>query len=90
VDMVAANATDGLLSKLDVKVLRDDKHAFPPYEVCIAVRQDALARTPGLRNALSELSGKLNNETMRELNYQVDGRHLPVAQVAAGFLSSLH
>ena len=36
VTMIAANATDGLLSKLDVKVLADDKHAFPPYQVSIA------------------------------------------------------
>lgn len=86
VDMIAANATDGVLSKLDLKILADDKHAFPPYQVSIAVRQDAMAATPGLREALSELSGKFDNATMQELNYQVDGLHRPVAQVAAEFL----
>src|SRR5262249_36484694 len=35
VTMIAANSTDGLLSKLDLKMLRDDEHAFPPYQVCI-------------------------------------------------------
>lgn len=87
VDMIAANSTDGVLSKLDLKVLADDKHAFPPYQVCIAVRQDALAKFPGLREALAELSGKLTNAKMQELNYQVDGLHRPVAQVAAEFLN---
>jgi osmoprotectant transport system substrate-binding protein len=86
VTMIAANATDGLLSKLDVKVLTDDQHAFPPYQVCIAVRQDSLRDTPGLREALLELSGKLTNQRMRELNYQVDGEHQSVAAVAAAFL----
>jgi osmoprotectant transport system substrate-binding protein len=86
VDMIAANATDGVLSKLDLKILADDKHAFPPYQVCIAVRQDAMTETPGLREALAELSGKFTNAKMREMNYQVDALHRPVAQVAAEFL----
>jgi len=86
VNMIAANATDGLLSKLDVKVLEDDKHAFPPYELCIAAREDRLSKVPGLRKALDELSGKFSDRKMQELNYQVDGRHRPVAEVAAEFL----
>jgi osmoprotectant transport system substrate-binding protein len=86
VNMIAANATDGLLSKLDVKVLEDDKHAFPPYELCIAAREDRLGGIPGLRAALAELSGKFSDRKMQELNYDVDGRHRPVAQVAAEFL----
>ena len=88
VSMIAANATDGLLSKLDVKVLEDDKHAFPPYELCIAAREDRLHAVPGLREALAELTGKFSDRKMQELNYQVDGRHRPVAQVAAEFLQN--
>jgi glycine betaine/choline ABC-type transport system substrate-binding protein len=89
VSMIAANATDGLLSKLDVKVLEDDKHAFPPYELCIAAREDRLNAVPGLRAALSELSGKFSDRKMQDLNYQVDGRHRSVAEVAAEFLQSI-
>jgi glycine betaine/choline ABC-type transport system substrate-binding protein len=89
VDMIAANATDGLLSKLDVKALEDDKHAFPPYELCIAAREDRLSTVPGLRAALAELSEKFSDRKMQELNYQVDGRHRPVAEVAAEFLQSV-
>jgi glycine betaine/choline ABC-type transport system substrate-binding protein len=86
VDMIAANATDGLLSKLDLKVLADDRHAFPPYQVCVAVRQDRLRQIPGLEPALRELSGRFTNQTMQQLNYQVDGLHHSAAEVAAGFL----
>ncbi len=89
VNMIAANATDGLLSKLDVKVLDDDKHAFPPYELCIAAREEQLSAVPGLRAALLELSGKFSDRKMQELNYQVDGRHRPVSEVAAEFLNSV-
>ncbi|MGA2115065.1 MAG: glycine betaine ABC transporter substrate-binding protein [Bryobacteraceae bacterium] len=86
VDMIAANGTDGLLSKLDLKVLADDRHAFPPYQVSIAVRQDRLRRIPGLEPALRELSGKFTNKAMQQLNYQVDAQHRSAGQVAAGFL----
>jgi glycine betaine/choline ABC-type transport system substrate-binding protein len=86
VDMVAANATDGMLSKLDLRVLDDDRHAFPPYQVCIAARDDRLRQWPSLGPALQELSGKFTNQAMQALNYQVDAQHRPVADVAREFL----
>lgn len=86
VSMVAGNTTDGALSKLDLRVLKDDKHAFPPYQACIVVRSDTLARNPGLRQALSELSGKITDERMRGMNYAVEGEHRPVRDVAREFL----
>lgn len=90
VSMIAANATDGLLSKLDLKVLADDQHAFPPYQVSIAASQQSLEETPGMREALQELAGKFTNQTMQQLNYQVDGEHRPVSQVAADFLKDMY
>jgi osmoprotectant transport system substrate-binding protein len=87
VDMVAGNATDGSLATMDVKVLEDDKHYFPPYEAAIAVRTSLLEARPGLREALAELSGKFSDATMQKLNSQVDGRHRPVRDVAQEFLS---
>ncbi len=86
VTMIAANATDGMLSKMDLKVLGDDQHAFPPYQVCVEARQDSMREIPGLREALLELSGKFTNRGMQNLNYQVDAQHRSVAQVAAEFL----
>jgi glycine betaine/choline ABC-type transport system substrate-binding protein len=86
VDMVAASATDGLLSVLDVKILKDDKRYFPPYQASLAVRADALAKRPPLKRALEQLSGLFSDEIMRTLNYQVDGKHRPVSEVAMTFL----
>ena len=87
VTMIASNTTDGMLSKLDVKVLKDDKHAFPPYQACIVVRDDTLTATPNLRQALSELSGKISENTMRAMNYAVDAEHKQVRDVARDFLA---
>jgi osmoprotectant transport system substrate-binding protein len=86
VDMAAGSATDGLLSKLDLKVLRDDKAAFPPYQACVVVRQESEAAHPGLKQALLELTGKISSDEMQKMNYAVDGEHKQPAQVAAGFL----
>ena len=86
VDMVAANATDGQLSAMDVKVLKDDKRYFPPYQAALTVRAEALAAHPRLKETLDQLSGKFSDEIMRALNYQVDGKHRPVNEVAVTFL----
>jgi glycine betaine/choline ABC-type transport system substrate-binding protein len=86
VEMIAPSATDGMLSVLDVKVLQDDRHYFPPYEAAPVVREDTLASHPGMRQALAELAGKLTDQTMQKLNYQLDGKHRPLVEVAREFL----
>ena len=86
VNMVAGNATDGQLSVLDVVVLRDDERYFPPYDCALAVRSESLETNPPLRQALTELAGLFTDVTMRKLNYQVDGAHRPVREVAEQFL----
>lgn len=88
VSMVAGNTTDGVLEKLDVKVLEDDLHSFPPYQASVVVRSDTLAAYPELRGVLSALSGKIPDAVMRRMNYAVDGEHRPVRDVAAEFLKS--
>jgi glycine betaine/choline ABC-type transport system substrate-binding protein len=87
VSMAAANTTDGLLNKLDVTVLQDDKHVFPPYQACIVVRQETLAAYPTLRAILSELSGRISDAEMRKMNYAVDAEHRPARDVAKVFLA---
>ena len=86
VNMIAGNTTDGLLDTSKVKMLVDDKKAFPPYEACLLVRTPALSVNPNLRAALNELSGKFNDETMRRLNREADLNHVAIPQVAADFL----
>jgi osmoprotectant transport system substrate-binding protein len=88
VDLVAGNSTDGLLSARDLVVLEDDKRYFPPYEAVPIVRSDTLARCPGARKALLELSGKINDAEMRRMNYEVDGEHRDIADVAREFLNA--
>jgi osmoprotectant transport system substrate-binding protein len=87
VDMIAERVTDGQLTSPDWKILADDRKVFPPYEACLLVRKELIAAEPAVRPALAELSGKISADTMRKLNADVDLKGMPVATVAADFLS---
>src|SRR5215510_16304622 len=86
VDVVVGSATDGLIQARGLVVLEDDKHYFPPYDAAPVARQETLARYPALRQALSELAGKISEEDMRRLNYAVDGEHRDLKTLVAEFL----
>jgi glycine betaine/choline ABC-type transport system substrate-binding protein len=88
VDIVAGNSTDGLIAARDLVILEDDKHYFPPYEAVPVVRPDALNRFPGMNAAIEELSGKISDTEMQRMNYEVDGEHRDIAEVAREFLQS--
>jgi osmoprotectant transport system substrate-binding protein len=85
VDVVAGNATDGVIERLKLTVLEDDRHYFPPYEAAPVVRQATLARYPALGAAFDRLGGVLSVEKMRRLNYAVDGEHRSPAEVVREF-----
>ena len=89
VSMVAANTTDGALTKLDVKVLKDDKQAFPPYQACIVARSALLTTDPSVRKALAELTGRISDDAMRKMNFAVDAEHRQVRDVAKDFLQTV-
>jgi osmoprotectant transport system substrate-binding protein len=86
VDVVAGNSTDGLIAAMDLAVLEDDRHYFPPYEAVPIVRDQTLARHPEVGRALEELSGRISAEEMRRMNYAVDGEHRDAKEVAQEFL----
>lgn len=88
VDLIAGNNTDGLIPALDLYVLEDDRHYFPPYQAVPVLRDEALRNHPELKPALAELAGKISDDDMRRLNYAVDGQRRDVKQVVSDFLRS--
>ncbi len=88
VDLIAGNMTDGLIPALDLFVLEDDKHYFPPYEAVPVIREQTLLEHPEVQQALGELAGKISDEEMRQLNYEVDGQKRDVKEVVREFLQS--
>jgi osmoprotectant transport system substrate-binding protein len=88
IDIAAGNATDGLIPALDLFVLDDDRHYFPPYEAVAVIRQQTLQRHPEVCEALAQLGGKITDQEMQQLNYALDGKHRDVKEVAHEFLRS--
>jgi glycine betaine/choline ABC-type transport system substrate-binding protein len=86
IDFAAGNATDGLIPKLDLFVLEDDRHYFPPYEAVPVIRKQVLQQHPEIEGALDELSGKISDAEMQNMNYLVDAQHRDTQDVVREFL----
>ena len=80
IDVATVVSTQGNLAKEDWVVLQDDKHEQPSQNVVPLVRKAIL--TPQISQALDEVSAKLNNKALTELNQQVDLQHADPATVA--------
>jgi glycine betaine/choline ABC-type transport system substrate-binding protein len=88
IDMATGNSTDAQLTDPKFTVLRDDRKAFPPYNACYVVRRELIQQKPQVEWALSMLQNRIGDETMRNLNRQVDIEHQPVETVAKTFLAT--
>jgi len=84
-----AFATDGLLKKFGLKLLKDDKSFFPPYYAVPIVRQETLDKYPELVPVLKLLDGKISDQVMQDLNYKVDNG-AQSRTVAEDFLRSIN
>jgi osmoprotectant transport system substrate-binding protein/osmoprotectant transport system permease protein len=89
VDLIAGNSTDGLIDKLGLVQLDDDRHYFPPYEAAPVFREQTLNSHPRLREVVNALAGRIGNAEMRRMNYAVDGEHRDVKRVVSEFLSGI-
>lgn len=87
-DVIIVFGTDSLLKKYDMILLEDDKAFFPPYHGAPMCRNEALAKYPELSDVLNSLAGKIDSNTMQDLNYQVDVENRTVEDVAKEFLTS--
>jgi glycine betaine/choline ABC-type transport system substrate-binding protein len=89
VDLIAGNSTDGLIDKLDLFQLEDDRRYFPPYQAAPVLRSDTAKRHPEVAAALRELAGAITDQEMRRLNHAVDGERRDPKQVARDFLERM-
>ena len=87
VDVIAGDATSGLIKSLDLAMLRDNRAYFPPYYAVPIVRSAVLLAHPEVREAISQLAGKISEDDMRAMNAAVDVDHRDVAATVREFLS---
>lgn len=85
--VIDAFTTDGLIDKFNLVVLEDDKNFFPPYDAVTVVREDTLEKYPELREVIGKLDGRLTEEKMRKMNYEVDINKRDVKSVVKEFLT---
>ena len=78
--------TSGFIQELDLQLLEDDEDFFAVYNPSLTVRQSVYKQYPQLREIFAPISDKLDTETLRRLNYQVDVGNKTPEKVAEGWL----
>jgi osmoprotectant transport system substrate-binding protein/osmoprotectant transport system permease protein len=87
VDLIAGDATAGLIKALDLVQLEDNRHYFPPYDAAVVARAETLLRHPKARAALERLAGRISAADMRAMNFAADVEHQDITAIARTFLS---
>ena len=88
VDLISGYSTDGRIKAYQLRVLKDDKHAFPPYQAALLVKQNILKKFPELKSVLGLLDNKISDSTMTVLNFEVEILHRTPERVAYNFIKS--
>ncbi len=89
VDVIAGDATSGLIKALDLAMLTDNRRYFPPYHAVPIVRSAVLLAHPEVREALAQLAGTISEDDMRAMNAAVDVEHRDAAATVRAFLARL-
>ncbi|CAN2248010.1 choline ABC transporter substrate-binding lipoprotein OpuBC [Bacillus vallismortis] len=89
-DIVLAYSTDGRIKSYGLKMLKDDKQFFPPYDCSPVVPEHVLKEHPELEGVIQKMIGKIDTATMQELNYEVDGNLKEPSVVAKEYLETHH
>lgn len=85
-DVAVGYSTDGRIAAYDLKVLKDDKQFFPPYDASAVATNELLDKHPELKPIINKLDKKISTSEMQKLNYQADGEGQEPAVVAENFL----
>ena len=78
VEAIAVFSSDGRIAAFDLATLADPLGAIPPYEALLLLGREA-ADDPALVEALRDLVGAIDVESMREANLLVDREEDPVS-----------
>lgn len=85
-DVVLAYTTDGRIADFDLVPLEDDEQFFPPYDASLVANDDVLEENPELEGLLDNLAGTIDDEKMREMNYEADVQMKEPSLIAKEFL----
>jgi glycine betaine/choline ABC-type transport system substrate-binding protein len=87
-DVSIVFTTDGQIAQGKEKLLEDDKHMFPPYNVTLVFNQAKLSELgPDAAETIALVQKGLTTEAMQELNSRVDIDKQTPAKVAKDYLT---
>lgn len=87
-DVSIVYTTDGQLAQGKEKLLADDKHLFPPYNVTLVFKTAKLKTLgPDAQKTIALVQKGLTTQAMQELNSRVDIDKQTPAQVAKDYLT---
>ncbi|MGW0181454.1 glycine betaine ABC transporter substrate-binding protein [Nocardia sp. NPDC003345] len=79
-------ATDGRIPALDLVLLEDDRAFFPKYNAALVMRAEFADAHPEVAQIMAPISRLLTNESITELNRQVDVEGREPAEVARDWM----
>jgi len=88
VDVINAFSTDSRIRQMNLRVLKDDRLFFPAYQAGIVIRSETQQKFPELTGLLEQLEGLIDDETMLQLNYEVEIEKKSPDEVARNFLKA--
>lgn len=86
INLVDAYSTDSELQLYKLVVLEDDKNLFPPYQGAPLLRKETAEKYPEIVRALNKLAGKIKDDEMRRMNYQVNVEGKSAEETAKEYL----
>ncbi|RIM60732.1 glycine/betaine ABC transporter permease, partial [Staphylococcus arlettae] len=86
INLIDAYSTDAELKQYDMVVLKDTKKVFPPYQGAPMFKESYLKDHPEIKDPLNKLAGKITDEEMQEMNYQVTVKKQDPYEVAKNYL----
>lgn len=86
INLVDAYSTDSELQQYGLQVLQDDENLFPPYQGAPLLREETVKEYPEIVDALNKLAGRVTDDEMRKMNYEVNIEGKSPSDVARSYL----
>lgn len=90
VNVIDGFSTDSQIRQYNFVELKDNHHLFPVYQGAPLVSATLAKEHPEIIDTLNVLAGKITEDEMREMNYQVNVKGKAPAVVARDFLVTHH
>lgn len=86
IQIIEVYSTDSEIKQYGLKLLKDDKKLFPPYQGAPLIKEETLKKYPEIETILNQLAGKITEEEMAEMNYKVKIENHSAFDVAKMYL----